>query len=180
MAIGGLLLFMAMNPSVKREKVLELPQKQTAYANLRLGMAMAEVIYVKGFPQNVIQNPENLKNANKTEWWLAYPEVYPTNTLKNGQHVEDYRTWWYELDDRGTRIDVSFDATTKTLNQISCFSKAKRIVLTCSGSKTEREKASFSKNLANQPTKKLMACLKKLDTKTWAFSFIYRKRGFIH
>jgi hypothetical protein len=63
-AIGGLLLFMAVTPSVKPEKVQELPQKQTAYANLRLGMAMAEVINVKGFPQNVIQNPENLKNSN--------------------------------------------------------------------------------------------------------------------
>jgi hypothetical protein len=93
------------------------------YANLRLGMAMAEVINVKGFPQKVIQNPENLKKPNKTEWWLAYLDVYSTNTFNNGQHVEDYRTWLYELDNRGTRIDVGFDATTKTLNQITCFSQ---------------------------------------------------------
>ena len=104
-------------------KLRELPQKQTAYADLRLGMPMGEVKYVKGYPQSVIENSENVDGQNKTERWREAPEVYSTKTFKNDQHVEDYKTWSYELVDRGTRIDVVFDATTKTLNQIECFSQ---------------------------------------------------------
>jgi hypothetical protein len=66
--------------------------------------------YVKGFPPRVSDNqPQSLgKFAGR---FL----VLETKDFKDGQRLEDYRSWFYgEGDNPSPRIDVDFDATTGT------------------------------------------------------------------
>ena len=69
------------------KKVVNEPQKQTGYADLRLGMTMAEVKYLKGYPTDVLENPEKQKDTDR------YRIVLPIKNLKPDQHVEDYESW---------------------------------------------------------------------------------------
>ena len=124
------------------ERIPDTPQKQTGYADLRLGMTMAEVKYAKGYPTGVLENPgketgDLLKpNAAMSDPPpfdpskpfirepappTGYRVVLPTKALKNAQRVEDYRSWEYEQADH--RIDVDFDAATGMLREIACFSR---------------------------------------------------------
>src|SRR5712671_3172722 len=51
------LLALGMAGVLVYEKIGDKPQKRMAYADLRLGMTMAEVKYVKGYPTDVLENP---------------------------------------------------------------------------------------------------------------------------
>jgi hypothetical protein len=73
------------------EKIGDKPRKQTAYADLRLGMTMAEVKYVKGYPTDVLENPGK-ENGDIPKPPTRYRIVLPTKALKSEQHVEDYRS----------------------------------------------------------------------------------------
>jgi hypothetical protein len=94
------------------EEIGNVPHLQTGYADLRLGMTMAEVKYVKGFPLNVVDK----NDINKWGDW----SVINTKDLK-GQRVEDFAMWSYDQNDR-TRIDIHFDPKKGTVKAIGCFS----------------------------------------------------------
>jgi hypothetical protein len=92
------------------------PQTQTGYADLRLGMTMAEVKYVKGNPQYAMEKSEKQTSTKWTIW-------KPTKDLKDNEQIEDYTAWEYPGDD-DTGVDVNFDIKTKLVVQIACFSHA--------------------------------------------------------
>lgn len=94
------------------------PRMETEYADLRIGMTMDEVKYVKGYPPYVVEHSK----TERPTWWESDPIVMPTNHLKEGQKVEDYRRWMFEIDNHGTRVDVDFDQA-KMLAGISCYSQ---------------------------------------------------------
>jgi hypothetical protein len=96
------------------EKLGSRPQTQTGYADLRLGMTMAEVEYVKGSPQYAMEKSEKQTSPKWTIW-------KPTKDLKDNEQIEDYTAWEYPGDD-DTRVDVNFDVKTKLVIQIACFS----------------------------------------------------------
>jgi len=93
---------------------------QTEYAGLRLADTMAEVKYAEGYPPFVVQNPENAKADGNP---FSFFEVIETKTLSGDQKLEDCRSWEYPDDQSKVRIDVEFDAPTKTLNSIFCYSE---------------------------------------------------------
>jgi hypothetical protein len=98
------------------------PQKQTQYADLRLGMTMAEVKYVKGDPSYVLEisEPNGLPPLSK-----SHHLVIPVRELETSQRVEEYFSWSFDLGEPGSRIDVDFDNSTKRLIRIGCFSKSR-------------------------------------------------------
>jgi hypothetical protein len=104
------------------EKVRNMPRKQTAYAELVLGMTMPEVKYVKGYPPHVVKDAP--KEPDPKDVWWQYPRVLDTlKDLKEGQHIEDYSTWTFDQDNQNFRIDVDFNVATKTVNKIACYSQ---------------------------------------------------------
>lgn len=118
-ALMILLIMACMGGTFFYETVSNNAQTQTTYLDLKLGMTMAEVEYVKGPPASVTQNPEDIKNDPFKDF---KPAIY-TKDLQGDQNIEHFREWSYELDQQGTRMDVSFDEKTKTLNSISCYSQ---------------------------------------------------------
>jgi uncharacterized protein YuzE len=95
------------------EEVGDMPRPQTGYADLRLGMTMTEVKYLKGYPPNVI-------DKNDTDKLGGWRVVNATKDL-NGRHVEDFAEWSYEINDK-TRIDIDFDSKNGKVTGIGCFS----------------------------------------------------------
>ena len=70
------------------EKINDI-SRQTEYADLRLGMTMAEARYSKGVPDNVY------KEETEGEWKNSY-QVIRVSDLK-GQRAEDFKHWSYSL-----------------------------------------------------------------------------------
>jgi hypothetical protein len=88
------------------DKASHWPTKQSEYADLSLGMPMNEVKYVKGYPTYVLEDPPPETAIDSPIW--GYRILRETKDLKDGQHVEDYTAWEYEVPSQ-TRIDVEFD-----------------------------------------------------------------------
>jgi hypothetical protein len=86
---------------------------QTEYAGLRLGISPDEVMYIKGYP------PEVLGAAAKEDEWPGQP-VIDTKNLETGQRIQDYKDWAYE--DSFNRIDVTFNAEKTGVVKIGCYS----------------------------------------------------------
>ncbi|MBY0430981.1 MAG: hypothetical protein K2Q10_07280 [Rhodospirillales bacterium] len=97
-----------------------VPRKQMEmeYADLRLGMHMFEVIYVKG-------NPEYVLGEFETEGeWKYFQPLIAVRDLDNGKSIEDFFQWFFLLSPHGgdTRVDVRFDKNTKRLVEVGCYS----------------------------------------------------------
>jgi hypothetical protein len=88
--------------------------QQTEYAGLRLGMSPDEVMYIKGYPPQVLGEPD------KDGEWKGDRPVIATNQLQKGKRVEDYDIWSYENDQ--SRIDVIFNPEKTTVIAIECYS----------------------------------------------------------
>lgn len=101
------------------DKISNRPKKQTGYTDLRLGMTMAEVKYAKGYPPYVLENPESQKDTGP---WMGNT-VIATKDFAADQRAENYRSWGYETDAHGTRVDIDFATTTKSVNRIACYSQ---------------------------------------------------------
>jgi hypothetical protein len=116
---ASIIAFVALGLSIMfvYENIQEIPHRATAYADLRLGMSMAEVKYVKGYPTDVLENLGEESGDTK-----GFRRVIAVTELKNGQKVEHYATWEYAQTDQKHRIEVDFD-NIGTLNQIACFSQ---------------------------------------------------------
>lgn len=78
---------------------------------------MPEVIYVKGFPDD-IETPWACEEPK----WECSPQFLSANKLPDRKTVMDFNTWSYNLDN--SRIDVDFDAHSKQIIRIACFSSA--------------------------------------------------------
>jgi len=119
MAVTALLVLSSLGlvATLGYQKIAGRPEKQTGYADLRLGMTMAEVQYAKGYPPYVLEEPKDQKDAELG--WLQTA----TKDFTDQQHVEDYTSWSYASDANGTRLDIEFAPTTRALNQIACYSQ---------------------------------------------------------
>jgi hypothetical protein len=96
------------------EKIGNVPHQQTGYDDLRLGMTMAEVKYVKGFPPNVV-------DKNDKDTWGGWRVIKATKDDLKEKRVDDFALWLYDRNDQ-TRLDVDFDLKKGTVNSIGCFS----------------------------------------------------------
>jgi hypothetical protein len=72
-------------------------------------MTMPEVEYVMGYPPYV-------KGSEGEGGWRGRRVLDTSKDLEKGQHIEDYSSWSFD------QIDVDFDGTTKTVNEIACNS----------------------------------------------------------
>jgi hypothetical protein len=98
-------------------KIKNLPSKQTEYADLRLGMTMAEVKYIKGQPAFVLADHDP-------------NDKFPDQRVLEAQglRVDDFRSWQYDISKNGqARLDVDFDKS-GTVNKIGCYSNG---LMTC-------------------------------------------------
>jgi hypothetical protein len=86
---------------------------QTEYAGLRLGIGPDEVIYIKGYPPEVLGPPD------KGYEWAGQTVIY-TENLEKGERVEDYKNWSY--DDSFKRIEVTFNTEKTAVVDILCYS----------------------------------------------------------
>jgi hypothetical protein len=102
--IGGLYLWKQLPATIS---------PQTEYASLRLGIGPAEVMYIKGYP------PQVLGEAAKNDEWPGQP-IIETKNLESGKRPQDYRDWSYS--DSSTRIDVTFNAERTAVVAIACYS----------------------------------------------------------
>jgi len=114
LALGSLMLMGAIIGTgiFVYNTVKSTPSKQFGYFDLKIGMSMPEVQYVKGDPTNVLE--AEIKDGGQA--------VVPVNALKQGDKIENYWFWAYELND-GLRLDVVFDKKTKRLLEIACYSR---------------------------------------------------------
>jgi Putative abortive phage resistance protein AbiGi, antitoxin len=112
LGLGGIVIYDLADDNSRTE---------TGYADLRLGMTMDEVKYVKGYPTYILEYPKI--TVEKPTWWENSASVIASSSLKDGQNVEDFRSWEFAIDDHGTRIDVDFDQRTKLLSKVACYSQ---------------------------------------------------------
>ena len=98
------------------------PTAQTAYEDLRIGMSMVEVQYVKGTPDNVIENHSFKAAVGPWGEGKEFNLILPVKDFKADQRVEHYWRWSYDQPN-GSRLDLEFDRATKELNRISCYSE---------------------------------------------------------
>jgi hypothetical protein len=85
---------------------------QTEYAGLRLGMSPDEVMYIKGYPSNVV---------DETPKQNPFDAFINTKDLKQGERVQDYREWLYENNQQGS-IGVTFNPEKTAVVVIECLS----------------------------------------------------------
>ena len=96
------------------EALASRPKLQTTYADLKIGMSMSEVLYVKGRANSV----EVLDNDSKYKDLYAVTQVKDLNST---QKIQDFLVWGYNQDDRN-RVTVFFDKRSKLINEIQCYS----------------------------------------------------------
>jgi len=93
--------------------------RQIEYAGLRLGMSPQDVLYIKGYPSGVADEPSGVVDeAPKQNPFAAY---ISTDKLKPGKSVDDYRQWWYERSHDGS-ISVTFNPEKTAVIAIECLS----------------------------------------------------------
>lgn len=117
-AIGAgslaLLAFVGSGMMWGYQKIVNLPTRQTTYADLTLGMTMQEVKYVKGVPGMV--------NQTMKPW-----APVATSELRTNQRIENYLTWIYASDpntlEDGT-IAAYFSEKTRRLTEVRCYSES--------------------------------------------------------
>jgi hypothetical protein len=111
-AIGGLYVWSRLPSTI---------YPPTEYAGLRLGISPDEVLYIKGYP------PEVLGAALKAEEdgvWAGLQPLIMTDSLKKGERVEDYKDWIYP--DGFNHIDIAFNGEKTALVSIKCYSPDSR------------------------------------------------------
>jgi hypothetical protein len=95
---------------------LPLP-RQTQYAGLALGISPDEVVYRKGPPDQVLEEPETTKQG-----WTSRA-VTSTQEIKDGKSFRDYGAWSYETNT--SHIDIQFNPAKTAVVEITCYSKNK-------------------------------------------------------
>ena len=98
-----------------------MPRRQDAYAGIKLGATMAEVLYLRGFPSAV------LVEAEKSD---QLPEGFYTNValadIPKGKKVEDYEMWDYTSGTADGRLSLAFNDATRKVRLIACYSVSDR------------------------------------------------------
>lgn len=103
------------------------PKAVVKYEGIALGMKMDEVMYVLGYPPEVLfkdddyevkfPNGEVMKGK-----WLIHATKKAVDSSKNG--AKDYLYWQYPIQPHASssrRIDVEFDKVTKEVRSIGCY-----------------------------------------------------------
>jgi hypothetical protein len=86
---------------------------QTEYAGIRLGVGPDEVLYIKGYPEEVLG--EMIGGE-----WPGFKLVIVTKDLEKGKDVHDYQDWIYE--GSLNRIEVTLNAEKTAVAVINCYS----------------------------------------------------------
>ena len=99
------------------EKITNLPQRQTTYSDIDLGMKMLEVRYVKGEPSYV------MLPTIKSGPYAGSAPIIESKNFKQGQLAENYLSWGYDAADKRSYVEVDFDSKTRKVDQITCYSE---------------------------------------------------------
>jgi len=89
------------------QQIGNLLRKQTTYADLTLGMTMADVRLVKGIP-------EYLRSGNP---FYDIAIGFTPAKGKSNSKIDSFFRWYYA---NGEQIDINFSPTTKELKSIAC------------------------------------------------------------
>jgi hypothetical protein len=106
------------------------PKPQAAYSNLKLGMTMQQVKYVKGSSPSVVGEFQGANDQDVGQGGRPAHDPLTQQTmllfnairLPNGRHIEDYPMWAYASTDKHSILRVDFDSNTKELIGVSCIS----------------------------------------------------------
>jgi hypothetical protein len=90
--------------------------RQTQYAGLKLGMNPQEVMYVKGYPPEVLEPDED-------PIWKGVFKNIKTSELKQGKKATDFKRWSY--DQYKSYLLVEFNNERTALVAIRCYSEDK-------------------------------------------------------
>ena len=92
--------------------------KQTTYSDVRLGMTQTEVLYVKGVPDYVLEEPKEDPLAEKFPGML----VIQRGEIPKNKRTEDYSDWGFNLTDDSGNLTVSFSPISKKVMEVRCYS----------------------------------------------------------
>ncbi|QJR09887.1 hypothetical protein DSM104443_00937 [Usitatibacter rugosus] len=90
------------------EKFKDRPTPQTMYSGLSPGMSPKEVLYIKGYPDNVY--------LTGTDNWT---EVIRTDAIPKDKTIHNYAEWSFS---ENPRIEVDFAGEPKIVTRIRCYS----------------------------------------------------------
>ncbi len=89
---------------------------QIFYYDIKLGMSKAEVLYIKGIPNSVLDEAKDKKLK-------GFKLIIPTKEIEKNKTFRDFNYWEYELSSyRSEDITISFDQSTGKVIKISCYS----------------------------------------------------------
>lgn len=91
-------------------------QQQTQYAGLKLGMSPQEVMYIKGYPAEVLEEVADPA-------WKGILKNTKTKELKEGKKIADYQHWAY--DEYKLYLKVEFNSERTKVVGIRCYSEDK-------------------------------------------------------
>jgi hypothetical protein len=102
--------------------ITNMPKPVTEFERVTLGMAMDEVMYNLGYPEDMLYEDTITKKPSFIKGkWLAYATKEERDKNKTG--ARDYLYWQYpSKNTKDTkRIDVEFDTDTKKVVSIGCY-----------------------------------------------------------
>jgi len=95
------------------------PPRPTAYAELKLGMSMDEVQYIKGLP-NYVLGPTIAKSQD--DEFAGFQKFVKVGDIEKGKSILDFSDWAYGGTENGSRVDVSYGPDNK-VNSVICYSQ---------------------------------------------------------
>lgn len=102
--------------------VSNLPKRITTYEGISIGMSMAEVKYILGYPDDVLHPAEDMSEG-KGEKLLMQRYADKEDIRRSPKGVDGFYDWQYRLGPK--RIDVEFDKSSLTVRSIGCYTDAK-------------------------------------------------------
>ncbi|HEV2596440.1 MAG TPA: hypothetical protein VGU01_14710 [Sphingomicrobium sp.] len=112
-----------------RRAYLAYERDGAGYMGLNVGASADDVLYLLGYPQSVVgePEPERVPGFGEVIW---DPRVYqvngkdPQNAIPAGKTINDYFRWEWERNN--DRIDVTFDPKTRHVTKIACMADQSR------------------------------------------------------
>lgn len=120
-----LICFLITTPYYLYRYISNLPKKVIAYEGISLGMDMAEVKYILGYPDSVFHPAED-ENKGKGKKMMVRWKASKEDITRSANGVNDFYLWDFS---RGAkRIDVEFDNSTLKVNSIGCYVDTRNFV----------------------------------------------------
>jgi hypothetical protein len=94
------------------------PKKLTSYEGVTLGMGMAEVKYILGYPDSVL-HPKKRVGTGKSEWQAFQIHASKEDVERSPNGVNDFYDWQYEKIYK--RLDIGFGEGTSKVRSIGCY-----------------------------------------------------------